>query len=52
MWYYRLLIAAIIILAALYYIMVALHCFGLVSITKKEISFVKAAIPFYYWIKG
>jgi hypothetical protein len=52
MWYYRLFIIAIIILAAIYYIMVALQCFGILSMTKREINFMKAIIPFYYWIKG
>ena len=52
MWYYRLLITAIIILAFIYYVMIALHSFGIVSITKKEVKFVKAIVPFYYWIKG
>jgi len=52
MWYYRLLIGAIIVLAFIYYVMVALHSFGLISITQREIKFTKAIIPFYYWIKG
>jgi len=49
--YWRLFITAIVVLAALYYIMVVLHCFGLISLTKKEMGFTKAIIPFYYWIK-
>ena len=51
MWYYRLFILAVIVLAALYYIMIALQCFGVISITDKKIKFIKAIIPFYYWIK-
>lgn len=50
--YYRILISAIIVLAALYYVMVVLHCFGLISLSKKKVTFIKAIIPFYYWIKG
>lgn len=52
MWYYRLLIGGIIILAVVYYGMIVLHNFGLISITDKEMKFTKAIIPFYYWIKG
>lgn len=50
--YYRLLITAIIVLAALYYIMVVLHCFKVIKLTEKDITFLKCVIPFYYWIKG
>jgi len=52
MWYYKLFIAAVIVLAALYYLMVVLHNFGVISLTKREMKFIKAIIPFYYWIKG
>lgn len=50
--YWRLLMTALIVLAALYYIMVVLHCFGAIKLTEKKISFIKAVIPFFYWIRG
>ena len=49
--YWRLLVSGVIVLAALYYFMVVLHCFGLISLTKKDISFIKAIIPFFYWVR-
>ena len=49
--YWRLLVSGLIVLAALYYFMVVLHCFGLISLTKKDVSFIKAIIPFFYWIR-
>ena len=48
--YWRLLVSGLIVLGALYYIMVVLHCFGLISLTKKNVKFIKAVIPFYYWL--
>jgi len=50
--YFRLLIGAVVVLAAIYYFMVVLQCFGLVRFTEKNISFIKAILPFYYWIRG
>jgi len=50
--YYRLLITAIVVLAAIYYITVVLHCFGLISLTEKKVTFLRGLIPFYYWVKG
>ena len=38
--------------AELYYISIALHCFGLINITSKNVTFLKSIIPFYYWIRG
>lgn len=48
--YYRLFITAIVVLAALYYIMVVLHCFGVLKLSEKKVTFLKGIIPFYYWI--
>ena len=48
--YWRLLVSGLIVLGALYYFMVVLHCFGIISLTKKNVKFIKAVIPFYYWI--
>jgi hypothetical protein len=48
--YWRLLISGLVVLLAVYYISVILHCFGVIKLMDKEISFVKAVIPFYYWI--
>lgn len=52
MLYYKLFISGVIVLATVYYIMIVLQSFGIISITNKEIKFSKAIIPFYYWIKG
>lgn len=51
---FRIFIICIVILAFLYYasiIMQSLFPKGF-KITDKEITFIKAAIPFYYWVCG
>lgn len=50
--YWRLFVTALVILAVLYYISIALHCFGLINITSKNVTFLKSIIPFYYWVRG
>lgn len=49
---FKLFIGCVIILALLYYIGIILQCLfpSVFKITGNEISFLKAAIPFYYWI--
>jgi len=49
---FKLFIGCIIILALLYYIGIILQCLfpSVFKITGNEISFLKAAIPFFYWI--
>lgn len=51
---FKLFIGCICILAMLYYISVVLQCLfpSMFKITGKEIKFIRAAIPFYYWIAG
>ena len=48
--YWRLFLSGFILLLALYYLSVVLHCFGLIKLVEKEVSFIKAIIPFYYWV--
>ena len=49
---FKLFIGCVIILALLYYIGIILQCLfpSVFKITGNEISFLKAAVPFYYWI--
>lgn len=49
---FRLFIICIVILAFLYYMSVILQSLfpNLFRITERDITFVKAVIPFYYWI--
>lgn len=49
---FKLFILCVIILALLYYIGIILQCLfpSVFKITGNEISFLKAAVPFYYWI--
>ena len=51
---FRLFIICMVILAAIYYLGIILQCLlpRVFHITDLEIRFSKAAIPFYYWIKG
>lgn len=37
------------LLVLAYYVMLALHLFKVVEITKKKIIGTKAIVPFYYW---
>jgi hypothetical protein len=47
--YLRVLIVVIALLFVVYYISVISQVLGLGHITDKEIKFIKAIIPFYYW---
>ena len=47
--YIRVLFVTLGPLLVLYYLLVALQLFSVVEITKKEIKFPKALIPFYYF---
>lgn len=49
---YRLFIICIILLAIIYYASIVMQSLfpRVFKITDKEITFIKAAIPFYYWI--
>ena len=52
---YKIFIICILILAMIYYASIILQClfpntFKIVN--DQEISFIKASIPFYYWIAG
>ncbi len=51
---YSLLIICIILLAIIYYASIVMQSLfpRVFKITDKEITFIKAAIPFYYWICG
>lgn len=49
---YKLFIICIVILALIYYASIIMQSLfpKVVKITDREITFIKAAIPFYYWI--
>ncbi len=49
---YKLFIICIVILALIYYASIILQSLfpKVIKITDREITFIKAAIPFYYWI--
>jgi hypothetical protein len=51
---FRIFIICFIILAAFYYSSIILQCLFPESfkITNKEIKFIRAIIPFYYWISN
>lgn len=49
--YARLFSLAVIPMAIVYYLMVALQCFGLIRFTRQAIRFPKVLIPFYYFFK-
>ena len=48
--YARVLLAAFIVLAVIYYVMVIGQLFGKWKITNREIKFSLLCIPFYYWM--
>ena len=49
---YKLFIICIVILALIYYASIILQSLfpKVIKITDREITFINAAIPFYYWI--
>lgn len=47
--YARILLGAFVLLALIYYSMVVGHLFGAWKITRRQITFAKLCIPFYYW---
>lgn len=49
---FRLFVICIVILAYLYYVSMILQTLfpDVFRFTEREITFIKAAIPFYYWI--
>lgn len=49
--YARLILIAFVVLLALYYAMVVGQLFGWFFITRKDMTFLKLLIPFYYWIR-
>ena len=48
--YARVLLAAFVVLAVIYYVMVIGQLFGKWKITNREIKFSLLCIPFYYWM--
>lgn len=48
--YARVLLAAFVVLAVIYYVMVIGQLFGKWKITNREIKFSYLCIPFYYWM--
>ncbi len=49
MWF-RLLIMVVVALLAIYYLMVILQLFGILSMTNRKFTFTRCITPFYYWI--
>ena len=49
MYFFRFILGVFLFVMLLYYIMLALHLFGIISFTEKEITSKKLFIPFYYW---
>ena len=45
----RLIIILAIVVAIVYYAMVLLQCFGVLSFTNRKITFKRMIIPLYYW---
>jgi hypothetical protein len=37
------------VIAVLYYVLLALQCFGVIKFSKEDVSFPKVLIPFYYF---
>ena len=37
------------VVAVIYYVLLALQCFGVLKFSKEEVSFPKILIPFYYF---
>lgn len=50
MLYARLILGAVVILLAIYYIMVIGQLFSVWKVTKKKIKFNNLVIPFFYWV--
>ena len=48
MYFFRFILGVFLFLVFVYYIMVALQLFGVITFTEKEIT-KKVFIPFYYW---
>ncbi len=48
--YARILLIALTVLAAIYYVMIVGHLFGKWKITQRSITFKKLCVPFFYWI--
>ena len=48
--YARVLLAAFVVLAVIYYVMVIGQLFGKWKITNREIKFSYLCVPFYYWM--
>lgn len=51
MYFFRLILVTFLFLLFAYYISLALHLFGVITFTEKEITGKKLIIPFYYWFK-
>lgn len=50
MLYAKILLGAFVLLAAIYYGMLIGHLFGKWKITRRQITFARMCVPFYYWI--
>ena len=49
MYFFRLILGVFLFLVLVYYLMLALNLFGILTFTEKEIKGKKILIPFYYW---
>lgn len=51
MYFFRFLIGIVLFLVFVYYIMLALQLWGVISFTDKTITRKGLVVPFYYWFK-
>lgn len=49
MYFFTLILGSFLSLMLVYYLMLALNLFGVITFTKKRIGISKLFIPFYYW---
>ena len=50
MYFFRFILGVILFIVLVYYLMLALHLWGIVTFTDRKIQTKKLWIPFYYWI--
>lgn len=50
MYLFRFLLGVFIFLMLVYYFMLALHLWGILTFTERKIRANRAWIPFYYWV--
>lgn len=51
MYFFRFILAVVLLLVLLYYLSLSLQLFGIITFTERKITASKIFIPFYYWFK-